>query len=110
MTDPQALALIERAGAHYAARNTAVAEQLTARGLPVRPGDGMSLWVPVPAPAADVAEQLRRRGWQVRTGDEFLLEPGAEPSHHLRLTVHPLDDAEVRALADDVSAAVGALR
>src|SRR5699024_482624 len=71
MTDESALALIEQAGEHYAERNTAFAELLTARGLPVVPGDGMSLWVPLPAAARDVAERLMRRGWLVRTGDEF---------------------------------------
>ena len=55
MTDPAALARIDRAGRHYAARNAAFAERLTALGLPTEAGDGMSLWVPVPAPARKVA-------------------------------------------------------
>ncbi|ASK65849.1 transcriptional regulator PtsJ [Brachybacterium avium] len=108
MTDPEALALIEQAGAHYAARNHAFADRLTARGLPVEAGDGMSLWVPVPAPARAVAEQLMRRGWLVRTGDDFRLEPGAEPSHHLRLTVHDLEEDAAAALASDLAEAVAA--
>ncbi|GAA4520185.1 aminotransferase class I/II-fold pyridoxal phosphate-dependent enzyme [Brachybacterium paraconglomeratum] len=102
MTDPDALTLIERAAAHYADRNAQFAQRLTAQGLPVTAGDGMSLWVPVPAPAREVAERLMRRGWLVRTGDEFQLEPGAEPSRHLRLTVHDLDEAEMRCLAEDL--------
>ena len=105
MTDPGSLALIERAGVHYAERNAAFAARLTAQGLPVEAGDGMSLWVPVPAPAREVAERLMRRGWLVRTGDEFQLEPGAELSRHLRLTVHDLDEAERRRLAEDLVAA-----
>ncbi|MGP9612671.1 MULTISPECIES: aminotransferase class I/II-fold pyridoxal phosphate-dependent enzyme [unclassified Brachybacterium] len=105
MTDSDALALIDRAAAHYAAQNTAFAAQLTALGLPVQAGDGMSLWVPVPEPARVVAERLMRRGWLVRTGDDFQLAPGAEPSRHLRLTVHDLTSEEMRRLAEDLAAA-----
>ncbi|MGO1227486.1 MAG: aminotransferase class I/II-fold pyridoxal phosphate-dependent enzyme [Brachybacterium sp.] len=106
LTDPAALALIDRAGAHYAAQNTAFAARLTAQGLPVEAGDGMSLWAPVPVPARVVAERLMRRGWLVRTGDDFQLAPGAEPSHHLRLTVHDLDEEAAERLAADLVAAV----
>lgn len=108
MTDPGSLALIERAGVHYAERNASFAARLTAQGLSVEAGDGMSLWVPVPAPAREVAERLTRRGWLVRTGDEFQLEPGAEPSRHLRLTVHDLEQAEAERLAADLVAAARA--
>ena len=105
MTDESALALIEQAGGHYAERNAAFAELLTARGLPVAPGDGMSLWVPLPAAARDVAERLMRRGWLVRTGDEFRLEHSDEPSHHVRLTVHDLGEQDAVTLADDLAEA-----
>ena len=105
MTDGDALDLIERAGAHYAERNAAFAELLTAHGLPARAGDGLSLWVRVPAPARDIAERLMRRGWLARTGDEFRLEPTGEPSHHVRLTVHDLDEQETATLAADLAAA-----
>lgn len=106
MTDDTALALIERAGTHYADRNASFADLLTARGLPVEAGDGMSLWVPLPVPARDVAERLTRRGWLVRTGDEFRLEPSEEPSRHLRLTVHDLDADDAATLARDIAHAV----
>ena len=106
MTDPEALALIDRAGTHYAERNVAFAARLTALGLPVTAGDGMSLWIPVPGPARAVAERLMRRGWLVRTGDEFELEPGVEPSRHLRLTVHDLDEETAERLVEDISLAV----
>ncbi|GAA1483935.1 aminotransferase class I/II-fold pyridoxal phosphate-dependent enzyme [Brachybacterium fresconis] len=105
MTDAGALALIERAGAHYAERNAAFAERLSAHGLPARAGDGLSLWVGVPAPARGVAERLMRRGWLARTGDEFRLGPTDEPSHHLRLTVHDLDEQAAETLAADLAAA-----
>lgn len=103
MRDPDSLALIGRAGAHYAERNASFAARLTALGLPVEAGDGMSLWVPVPAPAREVAERLMRRGWLVRTGYDFRLAPEAGSSRHLRLTVHDLSDEDAGALAADVA-------
>lgn len=108
MTEASALTLIEEAGEHYAERNTAFAELLTARGLPVEAGDGMSLWVTLPVAAREVAERLTRRGWLVRTGDEFRLEQTDDPSHHLRLTVHDLLEPDAVALATDLTEAVHA--
>jgi DNA-binding transcriptional MocR family regulator len=110
LTDRAAQELIERAGEHYAARNAEVAALLAARGIEIAPADGMSLWVPVPAPARAVAEGLARRGWHVRTGEEFLLEPGTEPSHHLRVTVHDLTDAEAERFAEDLETVLRAER
>ena len=106
MTDEAALALIDRASTHYAERNAAFAGMLTERGLPTVAGDGMSLWVGLPVAARDVAERLTRRGWLVRTGDDFRLEETLEPSRHLRLTVHDLDDADAPTLAQDIVDAV----
>lgn len=110
VTDPEVTAGIDRAGAHYAARNEAFTARLTARGVPAEAGDGLNLWVSLPVPARDVAEQLMRRGWLARTGDDFRLEPETEPSRHLRLTVHDLADEEAEQLADDIGAAVRAVR
>src|SRR5699024_4462475 len=62
LADPAALELIERAGQHSAARNAEVAEMLAARGIEIAPGDGMSLWVPLPRAASTVATDLARRG------------------------------------------------
>lgn len=114
LADDAARALIERAGEHYSARNAQAAALLTAQGLPVEAADGMSLWVPVPRSAREIAAELARRGWRVRTGDDFNLAPGApgapgvagaEPSRHLRLTVHDLTDEESAQLVQDLSAA-----
>ena len=66
----------------------------------------MSLWVPLPCAAEPVAAGLARRGWHVRTGEEFRLAPGAEPSRHLRLTLHDLDEEASRRLAADLAVAV----
>ncbi|GLJ60348.1 transcriptional regulator PtsJ [Microbacterium barkeri] len=110
LTDPVALATFERAGAHYAERNAAFAQRLSRHGIEVDAGDGLSLWVPLPAPARAVSEQLMRRGWLARTGDDFVLDDAATPSHHLRLTVHGLADDDAEALARDLAAACRAAR
>jgi len=105
LTDEDARRVIDEAGRHYAARNSAFAAQLSARELPSRAGDGLSLWVELPRPAKEVSEQLMRRGWLVRTGDDFALTPDAPPSRHLRLTVHDLTAAEAETLVADLAAA-----
>jgi DNA-binding transcriptional MocR family regulator len=109
VTDPDVIDQISAAGAHYAERNDAFAETLSARGLPVSPGDGLSLWVPLPAPARAVSEQLMRRGWLARSGEDFVLSE-LEASRRLRLTVHDLDDDAAEQLADDLLASVDAAR
>jgi DNA-binding transcriptional MocR family regulator len=107
VTDPAVAARIAEAGAHYAERNDAFADRLTALGLPASAGDGLNLWVALPVAARDVKEQLMRRGWLVRTGDEFAL--GEAPARdRLRLTVHDLSAADADRLADDIAAAVRA--
>lgn len=105
LTDEAALAEIAAAGRHYAARNTAFAAGLTARGLPTEALDGLNLWVALPVEARLVAERLMRRGWLARTGDEFQLAEHPVPSHHLRLTVHDLTDEESARLLDDLTEA-----
>ncbi|WP_127793586.1 aminotransferase class I/II-fold pyridoxal phosphate-dependent enzyme [Agromyces sp. LHK192] len=107
VTDAEASARIEQAAEHYAHRNDAFAERLTALGVPVEAGDGLNLWVPLPVPARDVSEQLMRRGWLARTGDEFVLAD-APAARRLRLTVHDLADDDAERLAADIAAAVRA--
>ncbi|MGB4137795.1 MAG: aminotransferase class I/II-fold pyridoxal phosphate-dependent enzyme [Microbacterium sp.] len=106
LTDDAVSARISEAAAHYAARNAAFADRLRAHGVPASPSDGLSLWVPLPVPARLVAERLMRRGWLARTGDEFALDDRAEPSHHLRLTVHDLSDEDAQTLVSDLVAAL----
>ncbi|WP_438352952.1 aminotransferase class I/II-fold pyridoxal phosphate-dependent enzyme [Microbacterium sp. CJ88] len=108
VTDPVARARIDEARTHYGDRNRAFAALLSERGLPTPVGDGLNLWVPLGVPARDVSGQLMRRGWLARSGDEFVL--GDAASVHLRLTVHDLDDAAAVQLADDIAAAVSAVR
>ncbi|MFK0401122.1 aminotransferase class I/II-fold pyridoxal phosphate-dependent enzyme [Microbacterium sp. NPDC090225] len=105
LTDPSALETIGTAAAHYAERNAAFAELLRTHGFDTPDSDGLSLWVELPRPARAVAEQLMRRGWLARTGDEFALDDKAEPSRHLRLTVHDLSDTDAAVFVTDLVAA-----
>lgn len=105
LTDDAVTAEVAAAAAHYAERNAAFAARLRERGISVPASDGLSLWVELPSPARDVAARLMRRGWLARTGDDFALDGRAEPSHHLRLTVHDLDDQDAATLVDDLVAA-----
>lgn len=107
-TDPEVVAEIERAGAHYAERNSAFAARLAARGIPARAGDGLNLWVPLPVPAHAVTDRLMRRGWLARGGDDFSLG-SPDAAYRLRLTAHDLADADADQLADDIAAAVEAV-
>lgn len=109
LTDDVVRGDIRRAGAHYAARNTAVAQLLQDAGVPAHAADGLNLWVPLGVPARTVGEYLMRRGWLARSGEEFVLA-GEDATQHLRLTVHDLTDAEATRLASDLSAAIDAAR
>ncbi|WP_341974685.1 aminotransferase class I/II-fold pyridoxal phosphate-dependent enzyme [Microbacterium sp. LTA6] len=106
VTDPEVMARIAVAGRHYAERNEAFAARLRELGLRVPSTDGLSLWVELPQPARLVSERLMRRGWLVRTGDDFALDDRAEPSHHIRLTVHDLSDDDTATLVSDLAAAI----
>lgn len=106
LTDEAVTAEVAAAAAHYAERNAAFSARLREHGIPAPASDGLSLWVELPQSARIVAERLMRRGWLARTGDEFALDDRAEPSHHLRLTVHDLDDQDAATLVADLVAAV----
>ncbi|MDN3443918.1 aminotransferase class I/II-fold pyridoxal phosphate-dependent enzyme [Microbacterium sp. APC 3901] len=106
LTDDTVASRITEAREHYAARNAAFAARLREEGLDTPATDGLSLWVQLPKPARVVAERLMRRGWLARTGDDFALDERAEPSQHLRLTVHDLSDDDAETLIADLVAAV----
>ncbi|MEV4667412.1 aminotransferase class I/II-fold pyridoxal phosphate-dependent enzyme [Microbacterium sp. LWO12-1.2] len=106
LTDDDVSARVAAAGVHYAARNAAFTARLREHGIDAPVTDGLSLWIELPRPARLVVERLMRRGWLARTGDEFALGDRAEPSHHLRLTVHDLSDDDAATLVTDLVAAV----
>lgn len=106
LTDDEVTTRIAAAGRHYADRNAAFTEKLRRHGIGAAPGDGLSLWIELPQQARLVAERLMRRGWLARTGDDFALDERAEPSRHLRLTVHDLSEADADTLVADIAAAI----
>lgn len=99
LTDDAVRARVDDAADHYVARNAAFCRALAAHGIRAMPEDGLNVWVPVTDRARDVANRLRARGWLVRPGDEFRVAADADPSHHLRVTAHLLDDEAMTALA-----------
>ncbi|MDH6196632.1 DNA-binding transcriptional MocR family regulator [Mycobacterium frederiksbergense] len=103
LTDAGTLKLIGRAREHYSERNHHFARLLQTRGVGIRVGDGLNVWLPVDGDVRTLSEQLLKRGWITRTGDSFALT-GASRGGHLRLTVHELDNVEATALADDLAA------
>jgi len=117
LTDASARALIEQAAGVYADNNEAFVRALAEHGVhvgvgstgagAVRAGDGISVWVPVKAPAAEVAARLTRHGWTVRPGDEFGLTEGGTASRHIRVTVHELSESQVEAFVTDLVLAGG---
>ena len=102
LTDREVMSEVAAAAAHYSERNAAFAARLRAHGIDATASDGLSLWVELAQPARIVADRLMRRGWLARTGDDFALDERAEPSRHLRLTVHDLSDDDAETLVADL--------
>jgi DNA-binding transcriptional MocR family regulator len=99
--DPAVAAGITAARESYQRRRTALREALAARGLAAHGRTGINVWVPVPDETRAVAA-LREAGYAVAPGALFRLASGPG----IRITISPLDDADLPALADAVAAAV----
>jgi DNA-binding transcriptional MocR family regulator len=85
--DDDVTAAVAVAAGDYARRRQALRDALEARGLPAQGATGINVWV---------------RGYAVAPGSLFRL--AAPPG--IRITVSPLDEAAIPALADAVAAAV----
>ncbi len=85
----------------YGRRRDALIAELTRRGVPANGRTGMNVWIPVPDETGAVA-RLLHAGWAVAPGARFRLAsaPG------VRLTVSPLTDADMPAVADAVAEAL----
>ncbi|NJC68291.1 aminotransferase class I/II-fold pyridoxal phosphate-dependent enzyme [Planosporangium thailandense] len=99
--DPSMPALIRAAADSYAARREALLAALRSRGLAAAGRTGINVWVPVGDETAALA-RLRDDGYAVAPGSAFRVDtpPG------LRITISPLDLAQVEPLADAVLRAV----
>jgi DNA-binding transcriptional MocR family regulator len=92
---------VEAAARAYARRRQVLRDALSARGLPAGGTTGINVWVPVPDETRTVG-LLRDRGYAVAPGSLFRV--AAPPG--IRITISPLDESGIPALADAVAAAV----
>jgi DNA-binding transcriptional MocR family regulator len=84
LTDPAAVADVDRARDEYTRRRDALVEALRARGVQVASGDGLNLWVPVHDESAAIV-RLAGQGVGVTPGTPFEVLPGG--GGHVRVTV-----------------------
>ncbi|WP_091085463.1 aminotransferase class I/II-fold pyridoxal phosphate-dependent enzyme [Micromonospora nigra] len=99
--DPAATALVARAADSYERRRGALVAALADRGVAAHGRTGINVWVPV-ADETSALTALRDAGWSVAPGALFRIAAGPG----LRVSVGPLDDAEIPALADAVARAI----
>ncbi|MFJ6461656.1 aminotransferase class I/II-fold pyridoxal phosphate-dependent enzyme [Streptomyces sp. NPDC091387] len=97
--DPQAVAR------SYARRRDALVRELEARGVEAHGRSGMNVWVPVSDETGAVT-RLLHAGWAVAPGARFRISA----PQGIRITVSPLDDADIVPLADAVAAAAGPVK
>ena len=98
--DEEVAAQIAAAGADYDRRRRALRAALAARGVRARGATGINVWVSVQDETRMVAA-LRDAGYAVAPGSLFRMEAPAG----VRMTVSPIDDDGIEALADEVAAA-----
>jgi DNA-binding transcriptional MocR family regulator len=100
--DPAVAAAVSEAAASYERRRETLRAALAARGVTARGRTGINLWIPVPDETRAVAG-LRDLGYAVAPGSLYRLSSGPA----IRITVSPLDDADIQPLADAVALATG---
>jgi DNA-binding transcriptional MocR family regulator len=100
--DQRVAAGVAAARDSYERRRTALLRALADRGLAGYGRTGINVWVPVPDETRAVAG-LRDAGYVVAPGSQYRLASG----QGIRITVSPLDEADLPALADAVAAAAG---
>ncbi len=106
LTDPESRAQVSRAAAEYRRRRIALAAGLSEHGVQVRPGDGLTMWIPVQDEAA-ASNHLLAAGIRVSVGSQFILsERAGAPGHrgpgHIRVSLGALHDTSI----DDVAAVI----
>ncbi|HWX74104.1 MAG TPA: aminotransferase class I/II-fold pyridoxal phosphate-dependent enzyme [Solirubrobacteraceae bacterium] len=99
-TDPEVIALVERAGATYRRRRERFIAALAARGIDASGRSGLNVWIPV-ADETSTIGALLARGWVVAAGAAYRL-PGSSPA--VRVTIATLEGEEAKRLADDLHA------
>ena len=88
----------------YASQQQKLARALRSRGIEnAPPGDGLNLWLPLPAASQTAAFSLAKSGWLVREGEAFGV---SAPAHGLRITISTLSDNDITRLAADIHQAL----
>ncbi len=100
LRNPQSWAIVAQARTTYQHRRDGLADALTARGVDVRPGSGLCLWLPVASePFATVT--LAARNIAINPGRKFTLLPG----DHIRIATSTLTEEKWDCVADAVALA-----
>ncbi|GAA2622289.1 GntR family transcriptional regulator [Paractinoplanes durhamensis] len=98
--DDDVTATVSGAAAGYARRRRALCDALSARGLAAEGATGINIWVRVPDETRTIG-LLRESGYAVAPGSLFRI---ASPPG-IRITISPLEDADIVPLAEAVAAA-----
>jgi DNA-binding transcriptional MocR family regulator len=101
--DEAVTASVVTAAADYRRRRLALRDALSARGLAAHGSTGINVWVAT-ADETRAVGSLRDAGYVVAPGSLYRIATGPG----IRITVSPLDDADIVPLADAVAAAVHA--
>jgi DNA-binding transcriptional MocR family regulator len=98
-TDPEAQALVSRAGATYSERRARLIRSLKASGIEATGASGLNVWVPVSEEAV-VMGALLQRGWVVAPGARYRL---ASSRPAIRITASTLQAPDSERLAADLA-------
>ena len=101
LTDPAAIAAVERARSVYAVRSLAVRAGLAGQGVTSTTGEGINAWVEV-VDERSALITLAALGVRVSPGSPFMVD-GA-PSRHVRVTTGVLDEQDAEQLQHVISA------
>lgn len=99
--DTEVTAAVAAAARSYGRRRRALRAELQARGVEAEGSTGINVWVRV-ADETRTVGLLRDAGYAVAPGSQFRM--AAAPG--VRITISPLDESDIPALADAVAAAV----
>ncbi|WP_435089745.1 aminotransferase class I/II-fold pyridoxal phosphate-dependent enzyme [Micromonospora aurantiaca (nom. illeg.)] len=97
--DPATAGLVRRAADSYDRRRDGLVAALAARGVTAHGRTGINVWVPVPDETVAITT-LRDAGWSLAPGGLYRI--AAAPA--VRVSVSALDEADVPALADALTA------
>lgn len=105
LTDPHAVATLERARTSYSHRRRTLAQALVSHGFEISEGTGLTLWVPVEDETAAIVS-LASQGVVLGSGSHCFIGKGHAP--HLRVAISRLpDDVDrIKELADLIAKGV----